>query len=496
MKKPIVLVILDGWGISDHEKGNAILAANTPVMDALMLECPMSTLEASGKAVGLPEGYMGNSEVGHLTLGSGRIIWQMLERINHAIADGSFSSNKGLQSLFSTCKQNNSSLHIMGLLSDKGVHAHIDHLFAVLDAAAKENITVYVHAITDGRDTMPRVAKTYLKQLEEKMAATTGVLATINGRYYAMDRDKRWDRTQKAYDAIVYAKGNKGNSYESVVDASYADDKGDEFIIPTVMGDYEGMKDGDVALFFNYRFDRGRQLSAALTEDSFDGFEREKPHITLGTFVRYYKELDAVVLFDKEKLSNLLGEVLAKHNLKQLRVAETEKYAHVTYFFNGEVEEPFDGEERIIVPSPKVATYDLQPEMSADDITKAVVDNVDKFDVIIVNFANGDMVGHTGVFDAAVQAVEKVDACVKQITNAVHTQGGITLITADHGNCEEMMDHDHNTLTAHSTNLVPFIVVGQDCTIKDGALYDVAPTILKLLDIQKPEDMTGNSLIQ
>ena len=495
MKKPIVLTILDGWGLTESTQGNAIHKGHTPVMDDLQKIYPMSALKASGKAVGLPEGYMGNSEVGHLTIGSGRVIWQMLEKINHAITEGTFAQNEGLQHLFAACKKNNSSLHITGLLSDKGVHAHIDHLFAVLDAAAKEEINVYVHAITDGRDTMPRVAKTYLKLLEEKMQKTTGTLATINGRYYAMDRDKRWERTQKAYDAIVLAKGERGTSYQEVVDATYAQEKGDEFILPTVVGDYTGIQEDDVVLFYNYRFDRGRQLSAALTDQDFDGFDRDKPKITLGTFVRYYKELDAIVLFDKEKLNNLLGELLSRNGLTQLRVAETEKYAHVTYFFNGEVEHPFEGEDRLIAASPKVATYDLEPEMSADEITASVVNNVNKYDVIIVNFANGDMVGHTGIFDAAVKAVEKVDRCVKQVVDAVSEAGGITLITADHGNCEEMLDKDGNILTAHSTNLVPFIVVGKDCTLKDGSLADIAPTILDMLNIDKPEEMTGKSLL-
>jgi len=496
MKKPIVLMILDGWGLTDITEGNAVHTGHTPVMDQLQSDNPTSSLKASGKAVGLPEGYMGNSEVGHLTIGSGRVIWQMLERINHAISKGTFEQNEGLQNLFSICKKHGSSFHITGLLSDKGVHAHIDHLFAVLDAAARENVTVYVHAITDGRDTMPRVAKSYLKQLEEKMSKSTGILATINGRYYAMDRDKRWDRTQKAFDAIVHAKGETATSYEEVVDEAYAQDKGDEFILPTVIGEYRGIKENDVVLFYNYRFDRGRQLSAALTEEEFGGFDRKKPQITLGTFVRYYKELNAIVLFEKEKLKNILGEVLSRNGLKQLRVAETEKYAHVTYFFNGEVEQPYEGEDRLIVASPKVATYDLQPDMSADEITAAVVNNVDKYDVIVVNFANGDMVGHTGVFDAAVKAVEKVDSCVKKVVEAVSLAGGITLITADHGNCEEMLNEKGEVLTAHSTNLVPFVVIGKDCIVADGSLADIAPTILNILEIEKPEEMTGNSLIQ
>lgn len=482
----LILCIMDGWGIRKETKGNAILAGNTSFIDELTKTCPSTQLKASGNVVGLPEGYMGNSEVGHITIGSGRIVWQMLERINQAIHNGEFKKKieASLSSWSGDC------LHIMGMTSDKGVHAQIEHLLALLEIVKEKNIQYKIHVFTDGRDTSPHVAKKYLAQLKDEP------IATISGRYYAMDRDKRWDRTQKAYEAIVLAKGEHASSCEEVIDATYERGDSDEYVLPTVIGDYSGVHEGDAVLFFNYRLDRARQLSHAFLDEPFLEFDRVKKDVKFITFTEYYSGIPSEVLFSEPSVSHCLGEVLSSAGLKQVRIAETEKYAHVTYFFNGQREEPFANEERIIIPSPKVARYDETPEMKAREITDAAIEQLPKKDVIILNYSNGDMIGHTGNFDAAVKAVGVVNACVEQLVGAAKEQDAIVLITADHGNCEEMSDADGKPLTAHSTNLVPFIIVGKECTLRnDGGLCDIAPTILKILDLEKPSEMSGKSLL-
>tara|TARA_Y100000034_G_scaffold3294_3_gene3977 strand:+ start:4194 stop:5699 length:1506 start_codon:yes stop_codon:yes gene_type:complete len=492
VKKPIVLMVLDGFGLSWKKKGNAIKLANTPVLDKLTKTCPYAVLKASGESVGLPKGFMGNSEVGHINIGAGRVVDQYLMRINNSIKDGSFFEIPTLIEAF----DKNEYVHLMGLLSDGGVHSHIYHLFALIDLAKKYNCKVYVHAFLDGRDTKPKCAKKYIKRLQKKLKGV-GIIATISGRYYSMDRDNRWDRTQKAYDTITKASGLYNKNIYAALKQSYKKKIGDEFIIPLVTGDYHGLKEKDTVIFFNFREDRARQLTQAFIDPNFDKFKRTYKDVNLIAFSQYDDDFkNFKVIFPPVYPKNTLGEVLSSNDIKQLRIAESEKYAHVTYFFNGLRETPFEKETRIVIPSPKVATYDQQPEMNADKVTEKVLENLKKNDVIIINFANGDMVGHTGILKAAIKAVEKVDVCVGKIIEKVKELNGVVIITADHGNCEEMIVGYNETDTAHSTNPVFFMIYNQNIKIRSkGILADIAPTILDLLNIEKPKEMTGESMI-
>ena len=507
-KKPVVLMVLDGYGLNDRTEGNAIAMANTPVMDKLMKECPFQKGYASGLAVGLPDGQMGNSEVGHMNIGAGRIIYQDLTRITKDIEDGTFFKNEELLEAMENCKKNDSDLHLFGLLSDGGVHSHLSHVYGLLEMAKQQGVSkVYVHAFLDGRDTPPASAKGFVETLENKMAEIgVGKVASLSGRYYAMDRDNNWDRVEKAYDSLVTGDGIKAESATQALQESYDNGKTDEFVEPTVI-----CKDGqplslvkanDSVIFFNFRPDRAREMTRAFCDDKFTGFERKTGFIPL-TFVCFKDYDESIpnkkVAFKKEIIKNTFGEFLANHGKKQLRLAETEKYAHVTFFFNGGVETSFPGEDRALINSPKVATYDLQPEMSAYEVTDEVVSRIHsgKYDVIILNYANCDMVGHTGVFDAAKAAVEAVDTCVGAVVKAVTDHGGVALITADHGNADKMYEADGSPFTAHTTNVVPFIVVGRnDVKLREGGvLADIAPTMLKLLNMEQPEEMTGKSII-
>ncbi len=509
-KKPVVLMVLDGYGLNDRTEGNAIAMANTPVMDKLMAECPFVKGNASGLAVGLPDGQMGNSEVGHMNIGAGRIIYQDLTRITKAIEDGDFFKNKGLLAAMDNCKKNDSDLHLWGLVSDGGVHSHINHLYGLLEMAKKEGLKkVYVHAFLDGRDTPPASGKDYLEQLQKKMDEIgVGKIASISGRYYAMDRDNNWDRVQKAYDSLVKGEGVKATCPICAMKDSYANDVTDEFVLPTVITDEDGqplslVKDNDSVIFFNFRPDRAREITRAFCDDKFTGFERDFLHITYVCFKDYDETIpNKIIAFEKEEIHNTLGEYLAKMGKKQLRLAETEKYAHVTFFFNGGVEEPNTDEFRLLVNSPKdVATYDLKPEMSAPEVGMDLVEAIksDKYDVIVINFANPDMVGHTGVIPAAVKAVEKVDSLVGEAVDAVKEVGGVLFICADHGNAEKMIDYETGKPhTAHTTNPVPFILVNADSDMKlreGGCLADIAPTLLEIMGLEQPAEMTGKSLI-
>ena len=507
MKKPIALVIMDGYGCSDIIQGNAVSSAKVPNLEKIMKSYPNTLIKASGLDVGLPEGQMGNSEVGHTNIGAGRIVYQDLTRITKSIKDGDFFKNDILLKAMNNAK--NKSLHIMGLLSDGGVHSHIDHLKALIKMAKENNLTnVYVHAFTDGRDTDPQSAINYVQEIEDYMKeAEVGKIATISGRYYSMDRDKRWERIQLSYDAMINGKGNTSISAMDAVKKSYDEGKNDEFILPTVICHNEEpigtIKENDSIIFFNFRPDRARQITRALVCDEFVGFERPCMKTLFVCMTEYDITIPNVeIAYCPQSLKNTLGEYLANNNKTQLRTAETEKYAHVTFFFNGGKEEPNKGEDRILIPSPKVATYDLQPEMSAYELTDKLLEKIDedKYDFIVANYANPDMVGHTGVFDAAVKAVETVDNCVGKVVEKILSKGGNIIITSDHGNAEEMEDIETNrVITAHSINPVPFIVVGEDIrNIKlkdDGKLCDIAPTILDLMGLEKPEDMTGHSLI-
>ena len=504
---PVALVILDGWGIGKAEDpNNAIAVANTPVMDGLIAKYPNASLACSGEAVGLPDGQMGNSEVGHLNIGAGRVVYQELTRITKAIREGEFFENPVLLDVIAKAKAADGKLHLMGLLSDGGVHSHNAHLYALLELAKKQGIKdVYVHAFLDGRDVPPSSAVGFIEALEAKMNEIgVGKIATVSGRYYAMDRDKRWDRVEKAYLAIACAEGNKAATAVECVKNSYADDKTDEFVVPTVIGDYTGMNAKDGAIFFNFRPDRARELTHVFTDVEFDGFARKKGYMefAFATMTQYEQGLNVEIAYKPQTLTNTFGEVLRDNGLKQLRIAETEKYAHVTFFFNGGVEAPLENEQRILVPSPKVATYDLQPEMSAIEVTDKVVAEIEakNHDVIILNYANGDMVGHTGVVPAAIKAVETVDQCVGRLVDAMLKSGGSVCITADHGNADQMVDPiTGEPFTAHTTNNVPFIVVGEDKigkTVTNGRLADIAPTILDIIGIKVPAEMTGKSLLK
>ena len=494
---------MDGFGINPGAKGNAIEAANTPNLTKLFKENPFTTIGASGLDVGLPDGQMGNSEVGHTNIGAGRVVYQMLVKISKSIQDGEFFNIKVLKDAMENCKKNGTALHLMGLLSDGGVHSHIEHLFGLLEMAKREGLDkVYVHCIMDGRDVSVTSGVGFIKDLQAEMAKLgTGKIASISGRYYAMDRDFAWDRVEKAYSAMVYGEGVMNSDPVKAMEESYANGVTDEFIVPTVV-DKDGMiKGGDSVVFFNFRPDRARQITRAFVDEKFDGFERRNGFfpVKFVCMTQYDETMPNVtVAFPPEELKMTMGEYLASKHMTQLRIAETQKYAHVTFFFNGGEEKTFDGEDRILIQSPDVPTFDLQPEMSAYPVCDAVVEKIKsgKYDVVILNFANCDMVGHTGVFEAAVKAVEAVDECVGRVVDAAVSMGGAVIITADHGNADKMIGDDGKPFTPHSTNPVPFCVVGYDCKLKEtGRLSDIAPTMLKILDLPQPPEMTGESMI-
>lgn len=508
-KKPVVLMVLDGYGLNECSEGNAIAMANTPVMDQLMKDYPFVPGQASGLSVGLPDGQMGNSEVGHMNIGAGRIIYQDLTRITKDIEDGTFFQNEVLLAAIENCKKNHSDLHLWGLLSDGGVHSHITHLFGLLEMAKKNGLSdVYVHAFLDGRDTPPASGKDYVQQLEDKMAEIgVGKVASLSGRYYAMDRDNNWDRVQKAYDSLVKGEGVCATSAVQAMQNSYDNDVTDEFVLPTVITDEAGkplslVKENDSVIFFNFRPDRAREITRAFCDDQFTGFEREFIPLTYVCFKDYDETIpNKQIAFKKESITNTFGEFLAANGKKQLRLAETEKYAHVTFFFNGGVEDPNVDEKRLLVPSPKVATYDLQPEMSAPEVGVDLVEAIksDAYDVIVINFANPDMVGHTGVIEAAVAAVERIDGLIGEAVEAVKEVDGVMFICADHGNAEKMVDYETGKPhTAHTTNPVPFILVNADPSYRlreGGCLADIAPTLIELMGLKQPEEMTGKSLL-
>ena len=507
---PLVLLILDGWGLNKKTEGNAIASARTPNIDRIWNEYPVTALSASGEDVGLPEGQMGNSEVGHLNIGAGRVVYQDFTRINKEIREGTFYTNDKLLAAIDHAKKNNSTLHLMGLLSDGGVHSHIKHLFALLDLAKNNSLQkVRVHCFLDGRDVPPDNALEYIEQLEEKISALNiGRIATVMGRYYAMDRDRRWDRIRKAYEAMVLGEGLSSASASRAVEDAYRRNETDEFVQPTVILDPEDqtlnmVNNGDSVIFYNFRPDRARQITHAFVDREYNGFNRTvKLNNLLFTCMTLYEDtINAPVAYEPHFLVNTLGEVLSKQGIKQLRLAETEKYAHVTFFFNGGKETPFPGEDRLLISSPKVATYDLKPEMSALEVTGAFLERLAAggYQVMIMNYANADMVGHTGIFEVTVKAIEAVDYCMGQVIGEVLEKGGTALVTADHGNAEEMRDEEGKPHTAHTTNPVPFILVNESlksAVLRPGRLEDIAPTILSLLGIPKPSKMTGSCLIE
>ncbi len=506
-KRTVLLTIRDGGGIGRADAKNAIDQANHDNFKALTNEYPSTTIYAHGEHVGLPKGQMGNSEVGHLNIGAGRVVFQDLTRINNAIKDKSFFKNPEFLKAVAHTKKHNSSIHFMGLVSDGGVHSSMEHLFALTDLAKEQNLeNVYVHAFLDGRDTPPTSASLYLEQLEAKLKQKNlPQIATISGRYYAMDRDNRWDRVEKAYNCLILGEGNNSSDSAQAITDSYANEINDEFVLPTVTGGSNSrIKDNDSIIFINFRPDRARELAKAFTASDFDGFERKKvlKNIDFVCMTEYEEALGLTTAFAPERLTGILGEVLEDNGLKQLRTAETEKYAHVTFFFNGGLEEPFGHEKRILVPSPKVATYDLQPEMNAPKLTEEVVKALksQEYDFILVNFANPDMVGHTGIMEAAVKAIEAIDNCLKIIVDTVKEVDAVMLITADHGNAECMEDPiTKKPFTAHTTNPVPFLVVNlkEEISLEnDGTLADIAPTVLELLGVDKSKEMTGKSLIK
>ncbi len=502
-REMVLLAILDGFGLSDESYGNAILAACTPNLDRIFSECPTIRLEAAGEAGGLPAGQMGNSEVGHLNLGAGRIVYQELTRIGKAVDDGSFYRNTVLLSAIENVKECGTRLHLMGLLSDGGVHSHNEHLYALLGLAEQNGVNdVCVHAFLDGRDVGPRTAERYMAELEARMKRSVGKIASISGRYYAMDRDNRWERVEKSFDAIVRGVGIYADSSDEAIRAAYGRGESDEFVLPTVIvrnGKPVGVVgEGDSVVFFNFRADRARQITRAFIDRDFAGFEREYIPIMFVGMTEYDKSFRIPVAFPPGLIVKTLGEVVSDNGLRQLRVAETEKYAHVTFFFNGGVEKPFSGEDRVLVPSPKVSTYDLKPEMSAYEVTRKVVEAIQskRYDLIVLNYANCDMVGHTGNFDAAVRAVEAVDLCVGRVVDAVRNVGGVMVLTSDHGNAEQMKEASGAAHTAHTSNQVPLSIISQKMyRLRDGILADVAPTILDLLGIERPVEMTGRSLV-
>lgn len=508
-KKPVVLMILDGYGLNDNCDHNAVCEGRTPVMDQLMSQCPFVKGNASGLAVGLPDGQMGNSEVGHLNMGAGRIVYQELTRITKSIQDGDFFDVPEFLQAVENCKKNHSALHLWGLVSDGGVHSHNTHIYGLLELAKRNGLDkVYVHCFLDGRDTPPASGKGFVEELEAKMKEIgVGKVASVMGCYYAMDRDNRWDRVERAYNALTKGEGKTAVSAADGIQASYDAEVNDEFVEPFVVVE-DGkpvavVNDHDSVIFFNFRPDRAREITRAFCDDEFKGFAREKRlDLTYVCFTDYDDTIaNKLVAFKKESIVNTFGQYLADHNMTQARIAETEKYAHVTFFFNGGVEEPNKGEDRILVPSPKVATYDLQPEMSAPAVCDKLVEAIKsgKYDVIIINFANPDMVGHTGIEDAAIKAIETVDACVGRTVDAVKETDGILFICADHGNAEQLVDYETGTpFTAHTTNPVPFILVNADPSFKlreGGCLADIAPTLIELMGMEQPKEMTGKSLL-
>lgn len=507
-KKPVMLMILDGFGINEKVEGNAIRAAYKPNYDRLFEEFPHTQLSASGMDVGLPRGQMGNSEVGHLNIGAGRIIYQELTRITKAIEDGDFFDNEALNYAIDKALENNTSLHLLGLLSDGGVHSHIEHLKALLKLAKDRGLkNVYVHAFMDGRDTPPTSGKDYVIDLENYLnEINNGKIATISGRYYAMDRDKRWDRVQLAYEAMVLSKGDYANSAVEAMEKSYADNKTDEFVVPTIILEngkpLANIKSGDSVIFFNFRPDRAREITRALNDRVFEGFQRETLDLTYVCFTQYDKTIENVkIAYTPQSYNNTLGEYISRIGKKQLRIAETEKYAHVTFFFNGGVEAPNPGEDRALIDSPKVATYDLKPEMSAYEVTDEVLKRLDtdEYDMIILNYANPDMVGHTGVFEAAKAAIETVDICLGKVVDKVLEKDGTVFITADHGNAEQMIDYSTGEpMTAHTCGQVPFLYISKDAKElrEGGILADIAPTMLEVMGVKVPEEMTGKTLIK
>ena len=508
-KKPTVLMILDGFGLNERSEGNAVAQANTPVIDSLMRDYPFVKGYASGLAVGLPDGQMGNSEVGHLNMGAGRIVYQELTRITKEIEDGEFFHNKALLDGIANVKEHHSDLHLYGLLSDGGVHSHNTHLYGLLELAKREGVeNVYVHCFLDGRDTAPTSGKGFIEELEAKMKEIgVGKIATISGRYYVMDRDNRWDRVEKAYNVMTKGEGETAESAVEAMEASYAKDVTDEFFVPTAITENGSpvatIKDNDTVIFFNFRPDRAREITRAFCMDEFDGFDRgARKKVTYICFTEYDVTIpNKEVAFQKVELKNTFGEYLAAHGKTQARIAETEKYAHVTFFFNGGVEEPNPGEDRILVKSPKVATYDLQPEMSAPEVCDKLCEAIrsEKYDVIIINFANPDMVGHTGILEAAVKAVETVDSCVGRAVEALKEVDGQMFLCADHGNAEQLVDYETGApFTAHTTNPVPFILINADpaYTLKEGGcLADIIPTLIELMGMEQPAEMTGKSLL-
>ena len=504
-KKPVLLCIMDGFGWVPNETfGNAVVAAKTPHLDALMEKYPMTTIDASGMAVGLPDGQMGNSEVGHTNMGAGRIVYQQLTLITKSIRDGEMLKNPVLVKNMKAAIEAGKAIHLMGLVGTGGVHSHADHWFGVLEMAkhmgAKE---VYLHCITDGRDTDPHAGKGFLADLQAKLDELgIGKIASVSGRYYAMDRDNNWDREEKAYAAFVYGEGNHAANAAEAIEASYAADKTDEFVLPCVTCEGGRVQDGDTVIFMNFRPDRARQMTRIFCDDEFKGFERRggRKQVNYVCMAEYDATMpNCEVAYPPVELKNVLGEYLSANGKTQLRIAETEKYAHVTFFFNGGVEAPYEGEDRCVIPSPKVATYDLKPEMSAPEVADECVKRIEsgKYDVVILNFANCDMVGHTGVFDAAVKAVEAVDAAVEKVVTAVLNAGGCAFLTADHGNAEKMMNPDGTPFTAHTTNVVPFVAVGcGDVKLREGGcLADIAPTMLPYIGLPVPAEMTGKSII-
>ena len=497
-KKPVMLMILDGFGIAPKGDGNAVEAAKKENFDKLVAKYPHSELQASGMSVGLPEGQMGNSEVGHLNIGAGRIIYQELTRITKEIQDGGFFTNEALLAAM------NAALHLMGLLSDGGVHSHIDHLKGLLRLAKEQEVqNVYVHCFMDGRDVAPGSGIEFVKDLESYMAEIgVGQIATLSGRYYAMDRDNRWERVELAYNAMVLGKGEKAASAVEALEASYHDNKSDEFVLPCVVNENGKIKNGDSVVFFNFRPDRAREITRAINDKVFDGFKRETLDLVFVTMTQYDKTLEGVeVAYRPQVITNTLGEYVASKGLNQLRIAETEKYAHVTFFFNGGVEKENEGEDRALIASPKVATYDLKPEMSAPEVTEELIARLDsgKYDMVILNFANPDMVGHTGVLEAAKKAIEAVDTCLGKVVDKVLELDGTVFITADHGNAEVMIDYSNGKpFTAHTTDPVPFVWVSNHTegkTLKNGKLADIAPTMLNVMGLEAPAEMTGENLI-
>ena len=503
MKKPLILMILDGFGIAP-ESGNAIKAANKPNIDKLFAENPLTQIGASGMDVGLPDGQMGNSEVGHTNIGAGRIVFQELTRITKTINEDKLKDNEAIVSAMDKALENGTALHLMGLLSDGGVHSHNTHLYGILELAKKKGLEkVYIHAFLDGRDVPPSSAADFVQACVDKTEEIgVGKIATVMGRYYAMDRDNRWERVEKAYAAMVYGEGVEAECPVCAVKNSYKEDVTDEFVVPSVVKGGATIQPNDSVIFFNFRPDRAREITRTLVDPDFDGFERKKGFFPVNfvCMTQYDATMPNVdVAFKPQVLTNTLGEYISDKGMAQLRIAETEKYAHVTFFFNGGVEKQYPGEDRILVKSPAVATYDLQPEMSAYEVTDKLVPAIKsgKYDMIILNFANCDMVGHTGVFEAAVKAVEAVDDCVGRVVDAIREMGGVALITADHGNADKMVDDDGEPFTAHTTNPVPFCVIGYDCELKDGGrLADIAPTMLQILGLPQPKEMDGTSLIK